>query len=112
VWINGGYPSIDGTRDAVRTWLAPTTGTVDVSGTVTKSTLTGGDGVKVMLVKDDAYSSPLWQQTIAWNDGSYYNFSVSDIPVTAGVTKLHFHINPISNGLYDATQLDAVISYD
>ena len=111
VWINGGYPGFNG-LDAVRTWLAPTTGTVDVTGTVTKSLVTGGDGVMVMLVKDDAYSSPLWQQTIAWNDASYYNFSVSDIPVTAGVTKLHFHINPISYATSDATQLVAVISYD
>ncbi len=110
LWINGFLPNQAGTRDAVKTWVAPATGVVDIDGWVTKADVTGGDGVKVLIVKNTDYSSPLWQQTIAYNDASYYRFSISAVSVTAG-DSIHFHLNANGNGYYDSTQVDSVVSY-
>jgi len=118
VWINGGNPGgASPLLDAVRTWTAPSTGIVNISGWAVRSASQSGygDGVTVKIYKN-LDISPLLAEGITNNDYTYHRFSVNGISVNAG-DKLHFNIDPRGPGCssctsgYDATQMDAVVQY-
>jgi len=93
-------------HDAVRTWVAPTNGTVAVMGTM-KMGGTGGDGIIATIKKND---SIVWgPATIDGSDtvtGASHDFQ---IPVVAG-DELHFIVNKNGNNYYDATMWDPSVT--
>jgi hypothetical protein len=93
-------------HDSVRTWVAPTAGTVVLAGTVRMGG-TGGDGVIASIKKN---GSMIWgPTTIAGTDtvtGASYDFQVS---VNEG-DKLYFIVNKNGTHYYDATMWDPSVT--
>ncbi|MGF7036582.1 subtilisin family serine protease/N-acetylneuraminic acid mutarotase [Paenibacillus mucilaginosus] len=97
--------------DAVRKWVAPTDGRVQITGRVFKGSLTGGDGVQVRILKNTVKIWPAgaeWQD-IAFNDGIGAQVDTS-IDVKAG-DALYFIVNQKSNNGYDTTRWSPTITY-
>lgn len=99
------------TNDSVRKWIAPTTGTVTITGNVAKGDISAGDGVRVMIKQNATQIWPAvagWQ-TIAYNDSTGYNISKT-ISVTAG-DAIYFIVNKNANNSYDKTNWNPIIKY-
>jgi len=111
--INNGNPGgVPGALlHAARTWTAPSTGVVNITGWALRAYPTSGwgDGVMVKIIRNNE-TSPLLSEAIGNTDYSYHRFTVNSVSVTAG-DKLHFNVDPKTNANYDATQFDAVIQY-
>ena len=77
-----------------RTWVAPKSGTVSVRGRVLKNDITGGDGVKVRIAKNNSIVWPATNipQTIAFNDQVGVDTQLDNISVNAGDV-LRFEVN-------------------
>lgn len=92
--------------DVVLAWTAPQSGTVHITGTVSKRDITCGDGV-VAFVSHNA--TQLWEQTIAYNDdtGKAYNLTLS---ITAG-DRVYFELNNNGNNYCDSTSWNPTITY-
>lgn len=98
--------------DAVRTWVAPGDGTVDIVGNVKKADIGGGDGVRVKIMKNGTqiWPSSGWQ-TIAYNDSTGYDYNITT-SVTAN-DKIYFIVNANTVNHYnDMTAWDPLIYYD
>ena len=117
MWVNGCWPNSTATQHPVRTWEATKTGTVDINGWAKRTNSGGGDGCAALVYTGNNYASPdLWTSgTIPYNDLNPYTFSITNVavlgPSDGGPTKIRFHVDPLADGNYDATQMDAVISY-
>ena len=115
--INGGNPGgLSPLLNAVRTWTAPSTGTVNLSGWAVRSGVTGsGDGVTLKIIRNSE-ATPLLSDGIGNTDYTYHRFAVNSVAVTVG-DRIQFHIDPRGPGCtscnsnYDSTQLDAIIQY-
>ncbi|GBF72454.1 hypothetical protein PA598K_00708 [Paenibacillus sp. 598K] len=96
-------------NNSVRTWEAPKSGTVLVSGNVRKTTA-GGDGVNVKIMRNDTqvWPSSGWQP-IAGNDTTGFDHSAV-VQVTAG-DRLHFVVNKNGDNSFDEVTWDPAISY-
>lgn len=96
---NGSYMNTD-TNDTVRTWTAPKSGTVNISGVARKVDTGGGDGVNIKILQNNTkiWPSTDWQN-IAYNDstGVFHNVTVK---VVQGDT-IYFVLNEKRNNLYD-----------
>jgi hypothetical protein len=119
IWLNGGIPYINGgdVLDAVRTWVAPWAGVVDISGVAVRvdprvsPTPGAGDGVVLKVVKSHEMANTLLCSEYVDNTilmRRYFN--IPSIPVALG-DKIRFHINPNVSCDADATQFDAVVMY-
>ncbi|MDI4649991.1 glycosyl hydrolase family 28 protein [Cohnella hashimotonis] len=97
-------------NDAVKAWLAPSTGTVMIKGTAAKWDTGGGDGVRIKIMKN---GTPLWPssgwQTIAATDRLGVQFGV--IANVAAGDYVYIVVNKNGTDSYDTTVLDAMISY-
>ncbi|NOS79567.1 MAG: hypothetical protein HOP35_16675 [Nitrospira sp.] len=101
-----GHPGA--TRDAVRRWVAPGAGTVQITGTARDADSGGGGGVTVSIRKG---STVLWQQAIANGNSTGVTFNVT-ATLTSGEA-LDFVINRGSDGSnsYDTTAFDPTITF-
>ena len=101
LWDSGGHPgNLGGT--AKRRFIAPSTGTYNVSGVTGDSDAGGGDGVTVTIVYNSA--TTLYTRTLANGDGDVsYSFNQY---MTAGDT-LDFITARNANADYDSTHFTA-----
>ena len=99
--VNGGHPG--NAADAVRRWVAPSAGTIQVTGNA--SVGGGGGGVAVSIRKG---GTVLWEQTLAAGASMPYNVTTT---VAAGEA-IDFVINQGGGGLVsDTTGFDPTITY-
>lgn len=94
--------------DAIRRWVAPGAGTVQITGTARDADTGGGGGVTVSIRKG---STVLWQQAIANGNTSGVTFNVTTT-LAAGDT-VDFVINRGTDGSnsYDTTAFDPTITF-
>jgi hypothetical protein len=94
--------------DAVLRWVAPGTGTVQITGTARDRDITGGGGVTVAIRKG---LTTLWQQPIANGNTTGITFNLT-ATVAAG-DALDFVINRGADGNngYDSTDFDPTIAF-
>lgn len=106
------YPLID----AVRRWVAPFDGTVQVTGAVhliqdtspARAAYTNADGVRVAIQHED---SELWSQTIGASDYTdHAPTGVDAIPVHRG-DRLYFRVGSVFDGAFDQVSWDPKIVY-
>jgi hypothetical protein len=99
MWSNGGGPG--NSADAVRRWVAPSAGTIQITGNASHDASTGG--VTVSIRKG---STILWQQALTTSTS--YNVTTA---VTAGQA-IDFHINRGGDGnnSNDSTSFDPTIT--
>lgn len=95
--------------DAVRKWVAPTAGTVAVTGRAYKQDTGGGNGVVVSVLKN---AGTLWSRTIAGADGVGFSVDadLAAVSVAAG-DALYFIVSNNGNYAFDATFFDPLIRY-
>ncbi|MBB6670792.1 hypothetical protein [Cohnella nanjingensis] len=108
-WISTNSAHPDNSNNAVRTWVAPVTGTVKITGRVFKIDTSGGDGVVVTVDKN---STPLWTRTISAGDwlGAFMDGALDSVSVAAG-DYIHFIVNRNTDYGADATGWDPTITY-
>ena len=104
VWNNGMHPG--NSSDAVRRWIAPSDGMVQITGNATDQNTTCGDGVIVKIKKDDDL---LWQQTVANGDTVGNPFSL--VAYVHGGAIISFMVNRNGDSNCDGTNLDPVITF-
>ena len=99
LWNSGGHPGNG--ADAVRRWVAPSAGTIQITGNASHPASTGG--VTVSIRKG---STILWQQALTTSTS--YNVTTA---VTAGQA-IDFHINRGADGNWtnDTTAFDPTIT--
>jgi hypothetical protein len=105
LWGSGGAPG--NAADAVRRWVAPSAGTIQITGNAKDDSPSGGGGVTVSIWKG---ATVLWQQAIANGNTTGFNFNVTTT-VTAGQA-IDFVINRGADGNnnYDSTGFDPTIT--
>jgi len=105
---NGQHPDIG--ADSVRKFTAPSAGTIKITGTVRKGDITGGDGVRVKILKNGTQIWPAsgWQ-SIAYNNATGYSVNVTTS--VAANDAIYFIVNNNSTILYDLTMWDPIITY-
>jgi len=97
LWNDGGHPG--NSTDAVRRWVAPSAGSIQITGTTFDGdTSCGIDGVQVTIKKNGAV---LWQQTIAAGDTTGYSFNLSN--TVAMGDQLDFVTNKLTTSACDNT---------
>ncbi len=97
LWNDGGHPG--NSTDAVRRWVAPQAGSIQITGTTFDGdTSCGVDGVQVTIKKN---GSVLWQQTIAAGDTTGYSFNLSN--TVAQNDQLDFVTNKLTTSACDNT---------
>ena len=104
LWNNGGHPGNG--ADAVRRWVSPSSGTVQITGNAKGLDVGGGGSVTVSIRKG---TTVLWQ-AIANGNTTGFNFNVTTT-VTAGQV-IDFHINRGADGNWnnDSTAFDPTIT--
>ena len=102
---SGGHPGNG--ADAVRRWVAPAAGTIQITGNAKDLDTSGGGGVTVSIRQG---TTVLWQQAIANGNTTGFNFNVTTT-VTAGQA-IDFHINRGADGNWsnDSTAFDPTIA--
>lgn len=101
LWIDGAHPGNSG-GTAKRRFIAPSTGTYNISGVTGDYDAGGGDGVTVTIVHNS--STTLYTRTLANGDGDVaYAFNQA---MTAGDT-LDFIVARNINANYDSTHFTA-----
>jgi hypothetical protein len=104
LWSSGGHPG--NAADAQRRWMAPSAGTIQITGNAKDLDTSGGGGVTVSIRKG---STVLWQQAIANGNTTGFNYNVTTT-VTAGQA-IDFVINRGADGnnSNDSTGFDPTI---
>jgi len=102
----GGHPGNG--ADAVRRWVAPSSGSIRITGNAKDINTGGGGGVTVSIRKG---STVLWQQAIANGNTTGFNYDVTTT-VTAGQA-IDFQINRGADGDngWDGTGFDPSITH-
>lgn len=105
LWNTGGHPG--NYADAVRRWVSPSAGTIQITGNAKDIDVGGGGGVKVLIRKG---TTVLWQQSIANGNTTGFNYNVTTT-VTAGQA-IEFVINRGADGNWnnDSTAFDPTIT--
>jgi hypothetical protein len=99
--------------DSIRRWVAPFTGTIDVTGPIALAqaadpTDTTADGVRVAIQLEN---SELFSLTIAPSDITTKQITgLTGISVTAG-QRLYFRVDSINDGAFDTVSFDPTITY-
>jgi len=106
LWNSGGHPG--NAADAQRRWVAPSSGTIRITGKANDLDTGGGGGVTVSIRKG---STVLWQQAIANGNTTGLSYDVTT-SVTAGQA-IDFVINRGADGNNnsDSTGFDPTITY-
>jgi RHS repeat-associated protein len=111
IWSNGQHPG-GSTCDAVRTWVAPSAGTVTITANGTLTLATGcsqmSPGVQIRVLKNGTQIWPAsgWQML---SHGDSFTFPPLSISVASG-DQLHFVLAHLSNNLCDSTTWDPTIT--
>lgn len=94
--------------DVVRKWVAPSAGTIVISGNVRKiDVLTaGGDGVNAQILKN---ATSLYNQDIATDNEAGYNYSLTTTVAAGDI--LYFKVNKRGNTNGDSTGWDTTVVY-
>lgn len=109
--VGGAWQHPD-TQDSVRTWTAPTAGSILVAGTPRKSsTAIGGDGVNVAIFKNGTQVWPAsgWTAIGPSNTGGVSH--ELSLTVAAG-DKIRFIVNAGATKTADTTHWDPLVQYD
>ncbi len=103
---NEGHPG--NSSDAVRRWVAPGAGTVQITGTARDLNVGGGGGVTVSIRKG---TTVLWQQPLANGNTTGVTFNLT--ATLAAGDALDFVINRGADGnnSYDSTAFDPTITF-
>ncbi|HMZ97187.1 MAG: FG-GAP-like repeat-containing protein [Nitrospira sp.] len=97
LWNDGGHPG--NSTDAVRRWVAPSAGSIQITGnTFDGDTSCGTDGVVVTIKKNGAV---LWTQTIAAGNTTGFTFNLSNSVVVGD--QIDFVINKLTTSSCDNT---------
>ncbi|MBX3339700.1 MAG: VCBS repeat-containing protein [Nitrospira sp.] len=97
LWNDGGHPG--NSSDAVRRWVAPSAGSIQITGnTFDGDTSCGTDGVVVTIKKHGAV---LWTQTIAAGNTTGFTFNLSNSVVVGD--QIDFVINKLTTSSCDNT---------
>jgi hypothetical protein len=105
LWNNGGHPGTG--ADAVRRWVAPSSGSIQITGNAKDTEVTCGGGVTVSIRTG---TTVLWQQAIANGNTTGFSYNVTRT-VTAGQA-IDFQINRGADGTVwcDPTAFDPTIT--
>lgn len=107
---NGQSMHPDSDCDAVRSWSAPADGTIEITNVIKKLDITGGDGVRLKILKND---TQIWPQTgwntLEYNDATGYTERVATT-VQAG-DQIYFIVNQNEIASYDTTFWEADIAF-
>lgn len=109
-WNGAGNIHPGDATDSVRTFLCPVAGSIVITGDVRKQDISGGDGVKVKILKNSTQVWPAtgWQD-IAYNDSVGYDVNV---PVTvAEGDEIRFVVNRNGNISNDSTYWNPLVNY-
>ena len=100
----------DADADAVRAWTAPASGVIDILNTVKKLDVTGGDGVRIRIMKNETQIWPAsgWY-TVVYNCAEAITQQLST-EVATGDT-IYFVLNRNADSSYDTTYWEAEISF-
>src|SRR5262249_18673699 len=99
--------------DSIRRWVAPFTGTIDITGPIALAQAappgdTSADGVRVAIQLEN---SEIFSLTIAPNDITTKQITgLTGIGVSAG-QHLYFRVDSINDGAYDVVSFDPTITY-
>ncbi|UHA73731.1 RHS repeat domain-containing protein [Paenibacillus sp. 481] len=110
---NGPFPFIEtnlyhpSTNDIVRKWVAPKSGMVRISGIVKKSNTSCGDGVKVMIRKNNKI---VWSTDLEYNDLT--GVSADHVTHIAKGDSFYFMVNQKADAYCDGTFWDPTITYE
>ncbi len=104
-WVSSNAQHPGNQADAVRTWVAPASGKVTITGTVQKGSAEG-DGITATITKD---TTSLWTQTIQTTT-AVQPTGVTNIPVQQG-TAIHFIVNRVGSISFDHTLWNPTIVF-
>jgi len=106
LWNSGAHPG--SAADAVRRWVAPSAGTVRITGKVADGDVSGGGGITALIRLG---STVLWQQAVANGNTAGVTFDVTTA-VSAGAA-IDFVINRGTDGnnANDLTDFNPLITY-
>ncbi|MEK0316288.1 hypothetical protein [Cohnella sp. 56] len=98
------------TNAAALAWRAPQAGNINISGSVRKQDMGGGDGVNVKIMKNGTqiWPSSGWQ-SIAYNDGTGYSPSVNT--TVAQNDMIYFVVDKKGDNASDSTYWNPTIAY-
>ena len=107
MWLTSAAGHPGSTADAQRRWVAPSSGTIQITGNAKDTDTGGGGGVTVSIRKG---STVLWQQAIANGNTTGFTYNVTTT-VTAGQA-IDFVINRGADGNFnnDSTGFDPTIA--
>lgn len=94
------------TKDAVRKWVAPNNGIVNVNGSIQNPDI-GGDGVTIVILKN---AIPYWSKNVGGSDAAAYAFNFK-VTVQQGDI-LYFRVNKNTTISFDSINVIAQVSYD
>ncbi len=104
-WVSSNAQHPGNQADAVRTWVAPASGKVTITGTVQKGSAEG-DGITATITK---VATSLWTQTIQTTT-AVQPTGVTNIPVQQG-TAIHFIVNRVGSISFDHTLWNPTIVF-
>ena len=98
-------------KDATRTWVAPSAGTITFTSHVKKGNVCGGgaDGVQVQVLHGAA--TVLGPQTLADADTTGFAMNLTTPRVVAAGDAIRFRVNQLANNACDSTLWDPTIQF-
>jgi len=104
LWSSGGHPG--NAAEAIRRWVAPSSGTIQITGNAKDLATSGGGGVTVSIWK----GTRLWEQAIANGNTTGFNYNLTTT-ITAGQA-IDFVISRGGDGnnSQDSTYFDPTIT--
>lgn len=103
IWDTGQHPGA--TSAAIRRWVAPSTGTWNISGVTGDYDAGGGDGVTVTIKKNN--TTTLYTRTIP-NGGGDVTYALSQALVSGDT--LEFAVSAGATNVYDSTHFTATMT--
>jgi hypothetical protein len=105
LYATGGHPG--NPTDAVRRWVAPSAGTIQITGNANDTDAGGGAGVTVSIRKG---STVLWQQAIVNGNSTGFNYNVTTTVAAGEAIDFVINLGGGSNN-NDSTGFDPTITY-
>jgi hypothetical protein len=105
LWSTGGHPGAS--ADAVRRWVAPSAGTIQITGNAKDNHTTCGGGVTVSIRKG---TTVLWQQAIANGNTTGFNYNVTTTVTTGQAIDFQINRGADGNNKCDSTAFDPTIT--
>ncbi len=103
---SAGHPG--NAADAVRRWVAPSAGSVRITGKVLDQDVRGGGGITAAIRNG---TTILWQQPIANGNTAGISFDVTTTVSVGAALDFVIHRGSDGNNSYDSTEFDPLITY-